>query len=120
MKAIYKAPGEAPKIIDVENTLKALQEKVGGYIECRTFCHACVICNEDGRLLKMPFNINFLGTDFVGPILIVGVTIDEFTDYPADYLEVVTSCEDENTVYLGVGGMRYIFRNGEYAGWYRP
>ena len=32
MKAIRKKPGCAPEIIEVENTLKALQDEVGGYI----------------------------------------------------------------------------------------
>lgn len=30
MRAVYKEPGKLPEIIDVENTLNALQEKVGG------------------------------------------------------------------------------------------
>ena len=30
------------------------------------------------------------------------------------------SCEDRKTVYLCLFGKRYIFRNGKYAGWYRP
>ena len=30
MTAIYKAPGQKPEIIDIPNTLEALQEKVGG------------------------------------------------------------------------------------------
>lgn len=30
------------------------------------------------------------------------------------------SCEDKNTKYLCLPGLRLIFRNGKYAGWYRP
>jgi hypothetical protein len=33
---------------------------------------------------------------------------------------VITSCEDPNTVYVELGDVRYIFRNGEYDGWYIP
>lgn len=36
MKAIRKKPGCAPEIIEVENTLKALQREVSGYIETVT------------------------------------------------------------------------------------
>lgn len=36
MKAIRKKPGCAPEIIEVENTLEALQQEVGGYIEAVT------------------------------------------------------------------------------------
>lgn len=87
MKSIYKAPGKAPEIIDIPNTLEALQEKVGGYIETVTIAiatDAAIICNEEGRLMGLPHNCVLLGVDFVGPILIVGFKGPEFTDLP-DY-----------------------------------
>lgn len=83
MKAIFKAPGKAPEIIEVENTLEALQEKVGGYIETVTVASdACIVCNEEGRLLGLPYNAYVAGRSFVGPILIVGVDGEEFCDVP--------------------------------------
>ena len=81
MKAIYKAPNEQPKLIDIENSLEALQAAVGGYIETITVTSdACIICNEEGRLLNLPFNCKLCGKNFVGPLLVVGVDGDEFTD----------------------------------------
>ena len=81
MRAVYKKPGELPKIIDVENTLEALQEKVGGLIETVTFPpKSCVICNEEWRILRLPYNCTFLGMRFGGPILVVGVEGEEFSD----------------------------------------
>lgn len=81
MKIIYKAPGRAPEVIEIPNTQEALQEKVGGNIETVTFAEdACVICNEEGRLMGLPFNLTFLGRSFVGPVLIVGVEGEDFTD----------------------------------------
>lgn len=60
MKAIRKKLGCAPEIIEVENTLKALQAEVGGYIETVTFASdAAVICNEEGRILGLPYNCRF-------------------------------------------------------------
>lgn len=65
MKAIRKKPGCAPEIIEVENTLKALQAEVGGYIETVTFASdAAVICDEEGRILGLPYNCRFFGVDF--------------------------------------------------------
>ncbi|MEE0119889.1 MAG: DUF3846 domain-containing protein, partial [Agathobaculum butyriciproducens] len=56
MKAIRKEPGCAPELIDIYNTLKALQTEVGGYIETVTIASdAVVICNEEGALLGMPY-----------------------------------------------------------------
>lgn len=92
MKAIRKKPGCEPEIIEVENTLKALQQEVGGYIETVTIASdAVVICNEEGvplgMPLGMPYNCRFFGVDFVGPILVVGRNKDEFCDVPeADFL----------------------------------
>lgn len=81
MRVIYKAPGGKPEIRDIPNTLEELQESVGGYIESCTFTtDATVICNEEGRLRGLPYNCRFLGVDFVGPILVVGIEGDEFTD----------------------------------------
>ena len=88
MKAIRKKPGCAPELIDIDNTLKALQTEVGGYIETVTIASdAVVICNEEGVLLGMPYNCRFFGVDFVGPILVVGRNKDEFCDTPGtDFL----------------------------------
>lgn len=88
MKAIRKKPGCTPEIIEVENTLKALQTEVGGYIETVTIASdAVVICNEEGRILGLPDNCRVCGVDFVGTILVVGRDRDEFCDVPeADFL----------------------------------
>ena len=83
MKAIYKAPGCMPEAVDIPNRLKDLQSAVGGYIEAVTIAEdAVLLCNEEGRLLRLPHNVRFLGEDFVGPILIVGADnkSGEFTD----------------------------------------
>lgn len=88
MKAIRKKPGCAPEIIEVENTLKALQREVSGYIETVTIASdAVIICNEEGRILGLPDNCRVCGVDFVGTVLIVGTKGDEFCDVSeADFL----------------------------------
>lgn len=88
MKAIRKKPGCAPEIIEVGNTLKALQREVSGYIETVTIASdAVIICNEEGRILGLPDNCRVCGVDFVGKVLIVGTKGDEFCDVPeADFL----------------------------------
>lgn len=83
MKVIKKEPGEAQELMDIPNTLKALQEAVGGHIETVTFCtDACVVCDEEGVLKGKRYNCNFLGVDFVGTILLVGVDGENFCDIP--------------------------------------
>ena len=87
MKAIRKKPGCEPELIDIDNTLKALQAEVGGYIETVSIADVVIICNEEGRLCGLPHNCRFVGVDFVGTILVVGRNKDEFCDVPeADFL----------------------------------
>ena len=82
MKAIKFVPGKRPEVVEIDNTLEALQEAVGGYIETvSVFSNGCLICNEEGILLGLePQEI--LGHAFFGTCLFVGVKGDEFTDIP--------------------------------------
>ena len=90
MKVVYKAPGAAPEIRDIPNTLKELQETVGGYIETVTIAtDAVIICNEEGRLLGLPHNFRFCGIDLCGPILIAGYSGDEFTSLSSETAGIV-------------------------------
>lgn len=84
MRALLKSPADKGfREIVVPNQLHPLQELVGGYIETVFIStDACVICNDEGRILGMPHNCVYEGVDFVGPILIVGVNGDEFCDCP--------------------------------------
>jgi len=78
-------PGE---IREIENTLEAFQEIVGGYIETFTFSTDVVlVINEDGRLMGLPVNRDFCGRRFVGPMVFVGYDDEgEFTDLPEENL----------------------------------
>ena len=44
---------------------------------------SCIICNEEGLLIGLPFNTNINGNVYVGTILVVGVKGEDFTDVPA-------------------------------------
>ena len=83
MKAVYKEPMKQPELIDVGNSLTALQHKVQGYIECVTLTtDAVLICNEEGLINGMHFNLRLCGMQLFGPILIVGKDGEEFCDCP--------------------------------------
>lgn len=90
IKVVIKEPGKYAHMAEIGNNLESLQEIVGGYIETVTICTDLVlICNEDGRLLGLPYNCNYCGADFVGTIILAGVDGDEFTDVPIEDLQVV-------------------------------
>ena len=86
MKAL-KLEGRTHEIIEIENTLEALQAAVGGYIETVRLRvgDAVMIVNEEGLLLGLPYNTlasGFAGRTIVGTAIIVGVNGEEFTDIP--------------------------------------
>ena len=49
-------PGKAPEQITIPNTLRAMQELVGGHIEIVDYQGACLVCNEEGKLLGLELN----------------------------------------------------------------
>ena len=86
IKAYCKRPGEVPRSVWVTNSLKNLQNYVGGHIEVVTIAtDCCIICNEEGRILKMPHNCTVAGIDFVGDILFVGISGENFSDMPIEF-----------------------------------
>lgn len=93
MKVIIKVPGQRPRETEIENSLSALQQAVGGYIETVTLAEdCCIICNEEGRLQGLPYNLTFCGVSFVGTILFVGVAGDEFADLSERKINFLMQC----------------------------
>lgn len=85
MRVLRIEPGQEPEIINIENTLKSLQQQVEGYIECVTLApgHVEMIVNEEGWLLDLPFNeIASVISDrqIVGTVIILQVYGEEFVD----------------------------------------
>ena len=93
MKVVIKEPGQKPRITEIENNLSALQAAVGGYIETDTLAEdCCIICNEEGRLQGLPYNLTFGGMSFVGTVLFVGVAGDEFADLSERKINFLMQC----------------------------
>lgn len=89
IRVLCKDPGKLPQMVTISNKLQSFQKAVGGYIETFRFAKdAVIICNEEGKIKNLPFNVRLLGEDFVGTILIAGVQGEEFTsfDFPVEKL----------------------------------
>lgn len=106
LRVIRKEPGGEWFYDIIRNDLESLQACVGGYIEAVsllpqvitpdgicTHTGAAIICDEEGRLKGKPYNCTIAGVNLVGPIVIVGVYEDEFTDVPVhiEALEGITT-----------------------------
>ena len=88
MKVLVVEPHKTPYVKDIDPGLAPLQREVRGCIEAvyPFEDEVCVICNEDGNLLKMEPNRTLYDDDneiydiIVGPFLVVGIGEDEFID----------------------------------------
>lgn len=104
MKVIIKRPGDQfGEEATIANTLEALQETVGGYIETVTLPehNLVLICNEEGSIRDMPYNFTVrrmmlngllsgllsLQNPIFGTVIACGVDGDEFADIPIDFNE---------------------------------
>ena len=97
MKVIIKRPcDQFGEETTIPNTLRALQEAVGGYIETVTLDNGVVlICNEEGRIRDMPYNFTLrrihgiipIHNPIFGTVIACGVDGDEFADIPIDFNE---------------------------------
>ena len=91
IQVIVKPPGELPEVRTIPNTLEALQEIVGGYIETVTVeTDLVAIVNEEGRLMGLPYNVHLCGVPIVGPLIFAGVDGDEFCDVPDGVPELIS------------------------------
>jgi hypothetical protein len=65
IKVALKKINESVKLVEVEDTLTAYQELVGGYIEVVYLENDFIlICNEEGKLEGLPMNFP-LGRDII-------------------------------------------------------
>lgn len=82
MNVICVQVGQDPYLKEIDNTLSAMQNLVGGFIETVTLKQGLVIvCNEEGKILNLPVN-KILKADgyrevIVGDFFIAGVGTDE-------------------------------------------
>lgn len=91
MKAIIKEVGKEPKVIDIENTLEALQKAVGGYIEALNIGgNILMICDEEGKLKRKPYNFDLGNDKIVGDVIFTKDDgKEDFTDLSENDIETI-------------------------------
>lgn len=83
MKVLIVEPGQYPREADIEHTLKAEQDIVGGTIQAvyPWRDRACIVCNDDGVALGLPLNRALGDYDIIhGTFFVCGLTQEDFTD----------------------------------------
>lgn len=58
MKVLMIEPGKKPRMAEIDGSLEGMQKVVGGYIQAIYPFEdpVALICNEEGKLLELPFN----------------------------------------------------------------
>lgn len=105
MTVLIIEPAKQPRADTVANNLKSLQHLVGGYIEVFPLeKDATIICNEEGKIHRLPPNRKYHGELFVGTILVVGVRGDAFCSLSQELLDFYTDefCLDGDTCVSGL------------------
>ena len=73
LKILYKEVGKLPEVIEIEDTLEAKQKLVNGLIEVVPYIDdMLLICNEEGKILKMHPNLDFTYDYIPGNCFVVG------------------------------------------------
>ena len=106
LRVIYKVPGSKPEWRLVDNTLEALQDLVGGYIEPVPWDNRhYLVCNEEGKLQGLEINFRWAERYdiIVGPCFWVSddgedfasITDEAFFQEVCDYTRMFWEYEDE-------------------------
>ena len=80
---LIKEPSKPIKWARICNDLHTLQRIAanGGFIEKVTFDNkVVVICDEEGRLKRLPYCCTVCGTHFFGTVIFAGVKDEDFAD----------------------------------------
>ena len=113
LRAVYVEPNRPAYETEIENTLKALQRAVGGYIEAVSISDGIsLVCNEEGKLDNLPGNRR-IGNDIIaGAFVIVGngeedfrsLTDEETNRYLKEFArpEEISEKEVKNSIRAGV------------------
>ena len=93
IRVLIVEPCKAPYVAEIPSGLESLQEKVGGLIQALYIDDAALICNEEGKLLGLPFNRPLFDEEgdlydiIAGTFLVAGLTEDDFGSLSDEQIE---------------------------------
>ena len=95
MRILIVEPQQKPTVKEIENTLTALQEVVGGTIQALyPFAEpVALICNDEGKLLGLPMNRGLKNEDgqlydvVCGTFFLCGLSEDSFASLTVKQVE---------------------------------
>ena len=96
IKVLIVEAGKEPYPKEIPNTLESLQSQVGGLIQALYLHDAAIICNDEGKLLGLPWNRPLFDEDgqiydvIAGTFLVAGLTEDDFGSLTEEQIQKYT------------------------------
>lgn len=98
MNVLAVMPGEKPKMMELDGSLRSMQAFVGGTIEAiYPFDDpVAIVCHGEGKLLRLPPNRALRDSDgtvydfLCGPFFVCGLGEDDFDSLPPAYIQKYT------------------------------
>jgi len=90
MKILIVEPDKRPRVAEIEHTLEAMQDVVGGYIQAIYPWDdpVALVCDDEGLLKDAPFNrLVTPSTAVFGTFFVCGLCEDNFVDLPEAMIE---------------------------------
>ena len=90
IKVIVKELGGPFELRQIVNDFNLFRKIIGGYIETLPATEKdLILCDEDGRLKNLPYNISWRGHDLFGTIIFAGNGFEEFADVSDELLRLL-------------------------------
>lgn len=90
MKVVVKKAGQMPEVKEIKGTLESMQKIVGGYIECvGVFDNILCVCNEEGKLLRLPPNFILNGDIIVGDVFFCAGGEEDFESLDDEQIQTI-------------------------------
>ena len=112
MTVVACYPGKTAQVIEIDGSLKGMQQFVGGYIEeiCPFSDPVAIVCNEEGKINRMELNRALYtedGTMFdivAGPMFICSLGEEDFTSIQGELLEKYLEKFKHPETFIKIGG----------------
>ena len=112
-------PVQPCRVQEIPNTLEAMQQIVGGYIESVSFEREAIICNEEGKLLGLPYNRPLMGESGLpidilqGTFLIAGINGEHFASLTDKQIQKYRELYDNGMVITAVKDRPHREKSGQ-------
>ena len=96
IRVLIIEPCKAPYASEISSDLESLQSQVGGLIQALYIDDVALICNEEGKLVGLPWNRPLFDGEgnlydvIAGTFLVAGLTEDDFGSLSDEQIEKYT------------------------------